>query len=119
MADPTEDPRLQAARIARLLLADHARNHLAKTGAASMSSGKSTEAPSEIESRCREILSIDAALTKLMSFDQRATKVVELRFFAGLTEEEIGGVLGLAQRTVHRDWESARAWLRGELIGTE
>lgn len=66
-----------------------------------------------------EILALDAALDRLEGVDPRLRQVVELRFFGGLTEEEVGGVLGLTSRTVRRDWVRARAWLYRELYTGE
>jgi RNA polymerase sigma factor (sigma-70 family) len=51
----------------------------------------------------------------LETFDERQSRIVELRFFGGLTEEEIGHVLGISVRTVKRDWNVARAWLYTEM----
>jgi len=62
-----------------------------------------------------EMLDVDFALNRLADFDPRQARVVELRFFAGLTEAEIGVALGISGRTVKREWECARAWLHGEL----
>lgn len=61
------------------------------------------------------VTEIDEALERLEQLSPRQAKVVELRFFAGLSEEEIGEVLGVTSRTVKRDWTMARAWLYGEL----
>ena len=61
------------------------------------------------------ILELDEALGRLESFDQRQAKVVEMRFFGGLSEDEIGTELGISERTVKRDWRIARAWLYHEL----
>lgn len=58
-----------------------------------------------------EILDIDRALTELAAVDPRLVQVVEMRFFAGLTDDEIGAALGLSERTVRRDWEKARLLL--------
>jgi RNA polymerase sigma factor (TIGR02999 family) len=63
-----------------------------------------------------ELLDIDLALSRLAELDERQAKVVEMRFFAGLTEIEIGQLLGVSERTVKREWEFARAWLEGELL---
>lgn len=68
------------------------------------------------EDRAEEILAIDEALGRLTQVDARLARVVELRFFAGLSEEEIGDVLGRDARTVRRDWRKARALLY-ELMG--
>jgi RNA polymerase sigma-70 factor (ECF subfamily) len=62
-----------------------------------------------------EILALDEALSRLSQFDPRQSRVVELRFFGGLTEAEAAEVLGVATRTVKRDWAIAKAWLYGEL----
>jgi RNA polymerase sigma factor (TIGR02999 family) len=61
------------------------------------------------------IINMDEALTRLEKINPRQAKVVELRFFTGLTEEEIGVALGISTRTVKREWTMARAWLYGEL----
>jgi RNA polymerase sigma factor (TIGR02999 family) len=61
------------------------------------------------------VLEIDAALEKLASHDQRLSRVVECRFFAGLTEAEAAEALGVSVRTAQREWFKARAWLRAEL----
>jgi RNA polymerase sigma factor (sigma-70 family) len=63
------------------------------------------------------VLAIDEALTRLAGFDARQSQIVELRFFGGLKDEEIAEVLGVAVRTVRRDWQMAKAWLYGELNG--
>jgi len=62
-----------------------------------------------------ELLNLDEALTTLSKLDERQTQVVELRFFAGLTEAEIAEVLKVSERTVRSDWRQARSWLLGEL----
>lgn len=64
-----------------------------------------------------EALALAEALEQLAELDERAAKVVELRFFGGLTEEEIGRALGVTSRTVRSDWNMARAWLRSKLTG--
>ena len=62
-----------------------------------------------------DLLEVDRALTRLAGFDERQSRIVEMRFFGGLTEEEIGEVLGISARTVKRDWNMAKAWLHAEL----
>jgi RNA polymerase sigma factor (TIGR02999 family) len=62
-----------------------------------------------------DILAVDALLTQLAASDERLAKVVELRFFGGLTNAEIGSVLGVHERTIKRDWQVARAWLYSRL----
>lgn len=62
-----------------------------------------------------DLLAIDEALSQLTVIDERKAKVVELRFFGGLTEEEIAGALNISVETVGRDWRFARDWLRKEM----
>ncbi|MCG8457479.1 MAG: ECF-type sigma factor [Holophagales bacterium] len=62
-----------------------------------------------------EILALDDALDRLAELDERAARVVQLRFFGGLEMQEIAAVLGVSERTVRRDWLSSRAWLRHEV----
>ena len=65
-----------------------------------------------------DLLALDEALTRLAELDPRQSKVVELRFFAGLSEDEIAKVLDVNLRTVKRDWSSARAWLHSQIAET-
>ena len=65
--------------------------------------------------RSAELVALDEALTVLAQLNERQSRVVELRFFGGLTEEEIGAVLQVSSRTVRSDWRVARLWLRREL----
>jgi RNA polymerase sigma factor (TIGR02999 family) len=65
--------------------------------------------------RAEEILALDEALDKLAHLDERQAQVVEMRFFAGMSVEEVAGVLGVSKRTVEGDWTMARAWLMREL----
>lgn len=62
-----------------------------------------------------DLVAVDDALESLARMDPRKARVVELRFFGGLEEKEIGEVLGVSVDTVQRDWKAARAWLHGEL----
>jgi RNA polymerase sigma factor (TIGR02999 family) len=63
------------------------------------------------------LMSLDGAIVRLEGVDARAAEVVRMRFFAGLTSEQVAEVLGVTARTVKRDWEFARAWLARELSG--
>ena len=65
-----------------------------------------------------QLLAIDDALTKLARDDPAAGRLVELRYFAGLTVEEAGKSLGMSTATAYRHWKYARAWLHSELLGT-
>jgi RNA polymerase sigma factor (sigma-70 family) len=61
---------------------------------------------------------LDGALQRLAEIDPRQAKIVELRFFGGLTVEETAEILGISPKTVKRDWSVAKAWLHGELKGS-
>jgi RNA polymerase sigma factor (TIGR02999 family) len=65
-----------------------------------------------------QLLAVDDALAKLARQDPAAARLVELRYFAGLTVEEAGKALGVATATAYRHWKYARAWLHGELLGS-
>ena len=71
----------------------------------------------DAEKRVVEVLAVDHALTSLAALNERLSKLVELRFFAGLTEEETAEVMGTSERTVRRDWRKARAYLFQALGG--
>ena len=62
-----------------------------------------------------DVLDLDAALSKLKKLDERQARIVELRFFAGLSGEQVAALLGLTRRTVTNEWAMARAWLKREL----
>ena len=62
-----------------------------------------------------DLVSLDEALTSLAAIDPRKAQVVELRFFGGLDEKEIGHVLNISVHTVQRDWKTARVWLHNQL----
>ena len=63
------------------------------------------------------LLAVDEALTRLKEFDPQQARIVEMRYFGGLTVEETAEALGISPRTVKRDWAMAKAWLHGELAG--
>ncbi|MGE0406262.1 MAG: sigma-70 family RNA polymerase sigma factor [Candidatus Korobacteraceae bacterium] len=65
--------------------------------------------------RARELVALDDALNALAGSDVRKARVVELRYFGGLSVEETAGALGISEETVHRDWKFARAWLEREM----
>ena len=68
-----------------------------------------------VEGRADLIVALDEALDRLRSFDERQARVVECRFFGGMTEEETAEALGIGLRTAKRDWAKARSWLYGEI----
>jgi RNA polymerase sigma factor (TIGR02999 family) len=67
------------------------------------------------DDRLEEIVAVDDALTRLEAIHPRASRVVDCRYFAGLSVEETAGALAVAERTVKRDWQFAKAWLKREL----
>jgi RNA polymerase sigma factor (TIGR02999 family) len=71
------------------------------------------------QERTRDLLAVDEALTRLTEFDARKSHIVELRFFGGLTEQEVATVLNISERTVRREWNLARAWLHDEISGAD
>lgn len=112
-----DDHFLRAAALAmRHVLVDHARARLtAKRG-----SGKIDVLTDDIEPFWQSddrLVELDEALTRLGRFSPRLAQIVELRFFAGYTDEQTASLMGITDRTVRRDWVKARAWLFRELGG--
>jgi RNA polymerase sigma factor (TIGR02999 family) len=104
-----------AATLMRRILIDHVRNHGAQKRGRGWDEQSLNEAILPAPERVPEILALDEALDRLARLDQRQARVVELRFFAGMNEEETGIALGVSARTVKRDWRLAKAWLYNEL----
>lgn len=104
-----------AATLMRRILVDHARNQGAQKRGRGWDEQSLNEATLPSPERAPEILALDEAMDRLALLDQRQAKVVELRFFAGMNEEETGLALGVSARTVKRDWRLAKAWLYNEL----
>jgi RNA polymerase sigma factor (TIGR02999 family) len=103
-----------AATVMRRLLLNHARYHLARNrGGGRPLPLESADVP--IESRAAGLVELDAALTRLEAMDERLARVVELRYYAGLSVQETAEVLGVTDRTVKRDWRAARAFLHSQL----
>jgi RNA polymerase sigma-70 factor (ECF subfamily) len=107
-----------AAQMMRHVLVDHARAQLAAKRGGS-SPRVSLDEAADVEARATwEILAIDEALERLATLDAEQARIVELRFFSGLTVEETAHVLGRSPRTIKREWRLAKAWLYGELRHT-
>jgi RNA polymerase sigma-70 factor, ECF subfamily len=104
-----------AAQMMRRILVDHARSRNAAKRGSNLLQVDFDDARLLAEDRSEEILALDQVLDRLSSQDPRQAKIVELRFFAGLTEEEIAEFLGISSRTVKREWSFAKAWLKREL----
>jgi RNA polymerase sigma factor (TIGR02999 family) len=104
-----------AAQLMRRILIDHARSHTrAKRGGGAVKVSLDEAAPVNkvTEARAAELLAVDEALERLTAMDARKGRIVELRFFGGLTEEETAEVIGISVPTVQREWRAAKAWLR-------
>jgi RNA polymerase sigma-70 factor (ECF subfamily) len=104
-----------AAKLMRRILVDHARAQGAGKREALHNAVSLEDVLVVSPSRSSELIALDEALEKLAQLDARRSKIVELRFFGGLSEEETGTVLGISARTVKRDWRVAKAWLLNEL----
>jgi RNA polymerase sigma-70 factor, ECF subfamily len=104
-----------AAQVMRRILVDHARKRkTARRGGGQWRVSLDGD-PALCTLQADALIALDEALTRLGELDPRQRRIVELRFFAGLTEEEIGRILGVTSRTVKRDWRVAKAWLYNEL----
>ena len=107
-----------SAQIMRRILIDHARRHAyAKRGGGARPVSLE-EVAAVLPDQSEELLRLDEALKSLAEMDPRRSQVVELRYFGGLNNEEIAGVLHISENTVTRDWNMARAWLYQQLTGS-
>ena len=107
-----------AAQMMRRILVDHAKaKHRAKRGgtATKVSLDETVNLSSE---RAAELVALDDALKVLDELDERKSRIVELRYFGGLTVDETAQVLGVSDKTVMRDWSLAKAWLYQQLSQT-
>ncbi len=125
-----------ASNLMRRILVDHARARLASkrgggvdavsldeitnptepedTGA--LQPARATRSPAQVDGETDDdVAAIDEALTRLGALDERQAKIVEMRYFGGLTIEETAAAIGISDATVKREWTLARAWLRREL----
>lgn len=108
-----------AAQAMRRILVDHARRRQADKRGGGQPAIDVDELSEVIASPMPDdqLLALDAALERLAALDERQARVVELRFFAGLSVEQVGEVLQLSPTTVKREWATARAWLFREVQG--
>lgn len=105
-----------AARLMRRILVDHARaRHRAKRGRSVTFVSLAAAGEEPDGARVGDVIAIDEALERLYAIDQDQVRIIELRFFAGLTVEETAHVLRRSPRTVKREWRLAKAWLFREL----
>jgi RNA polymerase sigma factor (TIGR02999 family) len=108
-----------AARLMRRLLVDHARGHHRAKREGDAAKVSLDEALEVSASPSSQVLVIDEALTRLAEFDPRKSEILELRFFGGLSNEEVAEALGISRATVQRDLRLAKAWLHRELKNCE
>ena len=104
-----------AALAMRRILVDYARRHRREKRGGGRDPVSLDEGAVSLEERADNLVALDEALTRLGELSPRLSRVVECRFFGGLTEEEIAEALGVTTRTVKRDWAKARGWLYQEL----
>ena len=104
-----------AAKLMRRILVDYARAYKAEKRGGDERKISLEEAFVFARERPAEMIALDEALEKLAEVDERRSKVVELKFFGGLNNEEIATILGVHSNTVLRDWDLARAWLKTKL----
>ena len=106
-----------AARVMRQILVEYARAHGAAKrggpGVYKITLDDALELPNQSDV---DVVALDEALTRLSELDSQQSRIVELRFFGGLTIEDTSEVLGISPATVKRDWTSARAWLHREIV---
>jgi RNA polymerase sigma-70 factor, ECF subfamily len=104
-----------AAQLMRRILIDHARGHTREKRGGEQKKVSLDEAFVFVEQRADELLAVDESLNLLAKIDPRQARIVELRFFGGLSVEEAAEVLGVSPKTVKRDWSVAKAWLYADL----
>jgi RNA polymerase sigma factor (TIGR02999 family) len=100
----------------RRILVDHARErHREKRGGAAENLPLDEALPVSANERSVDLIALDDALNRLAKLDKRQAKVVELRYFSGLSIDETAEILGVSNATVRLDWNLAKAWLRQEI----
>lgn len=104
-----------AAQVMRHILVDVARRRARSADGPRVLVVDLADGEPAVPDRSRDLMALDDALRELAEHDPRKSQIVELRFFGGLTLEEIAEVIGVAPVTVSREWAKARAWLRREV----
>jgi RNA polymerase sigma-70 factor, ECF subfamily len=104
-----------SAQIMRRLLVDHARKHNAEKRGQDFQKLSLDENIDRAVERSAELIALDDALKTLATFDANKARMVELRYFGGLSIEETAGVMGVTPTTIKRHWRLAKAWLHGEM----
>lgn len=106
-----------AAQMMRRILVDHARTKKRVKRGGSGIKVSLADATIPVNERDLDVVALDEALDRLAAIDEQQSRVVELRFFSGLTVEETAKVMHISPATVKRDWSMAKAWLHRELSG--
>jgi RNA polymerase sigma factor (TIGR02999 family) len=106
-----------AAQMMRRILVDHARTKKRAKRGGSHIKVSLDDANIAVRSQDLDVVAVDEALSRLAKIDEQQSRVVELRFFSGLTVEETAEVIHISPATVKRDWSMAKAWLHRELSG--
>jgi RNA polymerase sigma factor (TIGR02999 family) len=106
-----------ASQAMRRILIDHARKKLADKRAGDVAPVALEEIDVAVVGKDQNLIALDEALNDLEKTDSQQSRIIELRYFGGLTVEETAEVLQISQRTVAREWAMARAWLYGRLSG--
>lgn len=106
-----------AARMMRRILVSHARSRQAAKRGGNETRITLNEEATPAPARDVNLLALDEALTKLEAMDAEKSRMVELRFFSGLSVEETAEVMGVSPRTIDRQWHTAKAWLHREIAG--
>ena len=106
-----------AAQLMRRILVDHARTKKRVKRGGSKVQVSLADATVAVKGPDLDIVALDEALERLANVDEQQSRVVELRYFSGLTVEETAEVMGISTATVKREWSVARAWLHRELSG--
>jgi RNA polymerase sigma-70 factor (ECF subfamily) len=104
-----------AAQLMRRILVDYSRGHDAKKRGKGYEKVLLEEASEFSKGKASDVIALDEALTRLAEFDPQQARLVEMRFFGGLSIEESAAVLGVSRTTVKRNWNLAKAWLAREL----
>jgi RNA polymerase sigma factor (TIGR02999 family) len=104
-----------AARVMRRILVDHARRRSAEKRGGQYAPVELEECFAAVQIDLDRALELDALMRKLSICDARQERVVEMKLFSGMTDEEVAQVLSVNVRTVKRDWKMAKAWLHGQL----
>ena len=104
-----------AAMMMRRILVDYAKGRQAAKRGSGIPTVQLDEMIAVPELRGVDVVALDEALTRLADLDERQGRIVELRFFTGLSNEEIADILGISVTTIKREWRTAKLWLRREL----